>query len=132
MVYNKTTKLSISAVNKNNSVTLMSADVERIVNGLRTIHDIWANFIQIAIAAWLLEKQVGVATVAPLVVAAVCGYVTLKVGDAAGTSQGVWMESIEKRIGPSYTNFQADYTNSYRRNIKYTLSYQRRQAIGAY
>jgi ATP-binding cassette subfamily C (CFTR/MRP) protein 1 len=99
IVYNKTTMLSISAVNKNIAVTLMSADVERKVNGLRTIHDIWANFIQIAIAAWLLEKQVGVAIVASLVVAAVCGYITLKVGDAAGTSQGVWMESIEKRIG---------------------------------
>jgi ATP-binding cassette subfamily C (CFTR/MRP) protein 1 len=99
IVYNKTTMLSISAVNKNNAVALMSADVERIVNGLRTIHDIWANFIQITIAAWLLENQVGVAIVTSLVVTAVCGYITLKVGDAAGTSQGVWMESIEKRIG---------------------------------
>jgi hypothetical protein len=49
----------------------MSADVERIIFGLRYIHEIWANVIQVAIAAWLLEIQTGAAVTAPLVVAVV-------------------------------------------------------------
>ncbi|KAK2600118.1 hypothetical protein QQS21_005133 [Conoideocrella luteorostrata] len=98
MVYGRTMRLSTSAIDKSSAVTVMSADIERIALGLKTIHDIWANVIQVALAAWLLEKQTGVAIVLPLVVAAACGYGTLKVSGAAGGQQANWLKKIEKRI----------------------------------
>ncbi|PHH92904.1 hypothetical protein CDD83_3735 [Cordyceps sp. RAO-2017] len=98
MVYNRTMQLSTGAIDKSSAVTVMSADIERIALGIKTIHDIWANVIQVALAAWLLEKQTGVAIVLPLVVAAACGYGTLKISGAAGGQQANWLSKIEKRI----------------------------------
>lgn len=69
VVYRKTLSLDVSSVNKSSALTIMNADVERIVGGLRMINEIWANFIQVAFAAWLLERQVGVAVVPSLVIA---------------------------------------------------------------
>jgi ATP-binding cassette subfamily C (CFTR/MRP) protein 1 len=102
LIYSKTTNLSITAIDKASSVTIMSADVERIVIGLRSIHDIWANFIQVAISAWLLELQTGVAVVAPLAVATACALGTMKISAGAGKQQMEWMKRIEKRIGKVY------------------------------
>lgn len=98
MVYGRTMQLSTSAIDRSSAVTVMSADIERIALGLKTIHDIWANIIQVALAAWLLEGQTGVAIILPLVVAAACGYGTLKVSGAAGGQQANWLKRIDKRI----------------------------------
>jgi ABC-type multidrug transport system fused ATPase/permease subunit len=98
IVYDKTMQLSTSSIDKSSAVTVMSADIERIVLGLKNVHDLWANVIQVALAAWLLEKQTGVAIVLPLVVAAACGYGTLKISSAAGDQQVSWLKRIEKRI----------------------------------
>jgi ATP-binding cassette, subfamily C (CFTR/MRP), member 1 len=69
IIYRKTTEISITALDNSAAVTLMSTDVERIVNGLRMIHEFWANLIQVGIASWLLQRELGVAFVAPIVVA---------------------------------------------------------------
>jgi ATP-binding cassette, subfamily C (CFTR/MRP), member 1 len=98
MIYDKTLRLSISTEDTSSATTLMSADVERIVIGLRSIHDIWANVIQVGLATWLLERQVGVAIVGPLVLAAVCGLAALKVGQASVGQQMDWLGKIGKRI----------------------------------
>lgn len=43
----------------------MGADVERIILGLRSIHEVWASLVDISIAIYLLEKQVYVACLVP-------------------------------------------------------------------
>lgn len=50
------------------TVTLMSADCERITRGLLSLHDLWADVAQVAIATWLIERQLGVACMAPIAV----------------------------------------------------------------
>ena len=47
----------------------MSADVERVGIALRTIHEVWANFIQIGVAVFLMHQQLGLATIAPVALA---------------------------------------------------------------
>ena len=68
MLYNKTADLSITSVDPANSLTLMSADIERITTGWQTMHEIWANLIEVALAIWLLQRQLGVACVIPIAV----------------------------------------------------------------
>lgn len=67
-IYRKTTEISLTALDNSAAVTLMSTDVERIVNGLRLMHEFWANLIQVFIATWLLQRELGVACVAPIAV----------------------------------------------------------------
>ncbi|OAL71823.1 ABC multidrug transporter [Trichophyton violaceum] len=48
-----------SAEDPKAAVTLMSTDVERIIFGLRSFHEFWANAIQAGFLAFLLERQLG-------------------------------------------------------------------------
>ena len=66
MLYRKAIDLSIKDADPAASMTLMSADIERIVQGWQTMHEIWANAIEVAIAIFLLERQLGVACVIPV------------------------------------------------------------------
>jgi hypothetical protein len=69
MLYTKTTDLSMTAVDPVASLTLMSADIERIATGWQYMHEIWANMIEIGVAIYLLERQLGVACAVPVAVA---------------------------------------------------------------
>lgn len=68
VIYDKTLRLSTSAVSDATAVTLMSTDIERIQNSLIEMHEIYCNIIEIALALWLLARLIGVATIAATVV----------------------------------------------------------------
>ncbi|KXG45668.1 ABC transporter, integral membrane type 1 [Penicillium griseofulvum] len=98
MLYKKASCLSLGETDPANSLTLMSADVERITNGWQTIHEIWANSVEIALAIYLLKLQLGISCVVP-----VCVALFALVGSLIGMSfvvarQAKWLEAIEKRI----------------------------------
>ena len=69
MLYNKATDIPLADVDTASSLTLMSADIERIVTGMQTGHELWANSIEVALAIFLLERQLGVACAVPVGVA---------------------------------------------------------------
>lgn len=50
------------------AVTLIGTDIERIAYNFMQIHEIWASIIEIGVAIWLLERQVFLASLAPVVV----------------------------------------------------------------
>lgn len=66
MLYEKATDMTITAADPTAALTLMSADIERIDMGWRTAHEIWANLVEIAIAIYLLERQLGIACLIPV------------------------------------------------------------------
>jgi hypothetical protein len=68
-IYQKTTDISITALDDSAAVTLMSTDIDRIELGLRFVHELWASVIQIGVATWLLQREIGLACIAPIVVA---------------------------------------------------------------
>ncbi|KAL3424167.1 ABC transporter [Phlyctema vagabunda] len=98
-IYKKTTEVKLSAAGDSAALTLMSTDVERIRLGFLYLHEFWANSIEVALATWLLQRQLGTAFVAPLVVILICivgGGFTNKF---TGERQRAWMDKIQKRIG---------------------------------
>lgn len=52
------------------AVSLMGTDVERIAQGLEMLHSIWGSLLDIGIAIWLLERQLQLACIAPVVIVA--------------------------------------------------------------
>lgn len=98
-IYRKTTDISITAVNDKASVTLMSADVERIVRGLRMIHELWASIIEFGLATYLLKRQIGPAAAAPFFIVAIAVAISIRASAFAKAYQGVWLKKIQKRIG---------------------------------
>ena len=69
MLFAKSSTLETVAADSSGALTLMSADIERMTNGWQTMHEIWANVIEVAVAIYLLERQLGVACTIPLAVA---------------------------------------------------------------
>ena len=116
MIYSKTTDLSITAVDPAASLTLMSADIERITTGWQTMHEIWANVLEVGLAIYLLQRQLGTACAIPIAVSIgvlrplypllslTCVRFPVSLGGSlAATSlvmsrQAMWLEAIERRI----------------------------------
>ncbi|KAF3939696.1 hypothetical protein ABW19_dt0206417 [Dactylella cylindrospora] len=98
-IYTKTTEISITALNNAESVTLMSGDVENLIRGLKEIHELWAAIIQIAIATWLLARQLGYACVGPIIVCVVAAFVMGATSGLAKKYLLIWMDGLQKRTG---------------------------------
>lgn len=69
MLYGKATTIALSDVNPAESLTLMSADIERIVTGMQTAHELWSNTAEVVLAIYLLGRQLGAACAVPIAVA---------------------------------------------------------------
>ena len=115
MLYSKTTLMDTTSVNPSSSLTLMSADIERITNGWQTMHEIWANCVEVALAIYLLERQLGSACALPIAIAigklflylcssavthnsvvSIAGSLTIT--SFVVSRQAMWLEAIERRI----------------------------------
>ncbi|OAA80902.1 Fum19p-like protein [Akanthomyces lecanii RCEF 1005] len=81
------------------ALTLMSADLERIRFGLRSMHNLWASPIEISLASWLLYRQLGLAFLAPVIVVTCCAGVIALIVRYIGSAQKNWMDSVQKRTG---------------------------------
>jgi hypothetical protein len=51
-----TLALDEHATKSSATLTLMSTDVERVCASCAKLHELWVNFIEVAIAIWLLER----------------------------------------------------------------------------
>lgn len=69
MLYNKAVDITLTDVDPSSSLTLMSADIERIVTGMQTAHELWSNALEVGIAIFLLQRELGAACGIPIGVA---------------------------------------------------------------
>lgn len=106
-VYSQTLDLSITSLDESAAVTLMSSDVERICEAILPIHGVWAGPIEIGLAIWLLQKEVGFALFGPLIVTAIAVAGPFIIGGPMGKAQGIWMQRIQTRIDATAKMLQA-------------------------
>jgi ATP-binding cassette, subfamily C (CFTR/MRP), member 1 len=69
MVYSRTLELDLDTPHRSLPSTLMSTDVERICTCLVNLHELWANLIEVGIAIYILEVEVGGACIATALLA---------------------------------------------------------------
>ncbi|KAI9640923.1 hypothetical protein NHQ30_010764 [Ciborinia camelliae] len=69
IIYSTTQNLHSTAIEESASSSLISTDVERIAQCLELFHNLWATPIELAIAIYLLERQLGAACVIPVILA---------------------------------------------------------------
>ena len=98
-VYEKTIQSQILAGDDAAAITLMSTDIERITTGLGVLHDMWADLLQAGLGCWLLQRKLGFAFLAPVIVVLCCGTIMVWVSRAATRSQAAWMTKIQSRVG---------------------------------
>jgi hypothetical protein len=59
LIFKKTLKLKTSSIKDSAPVTLMTTDVETIVAAGASVHDMWANMLELPIGIYLLYRQIG-------------------------------------------------------------------------
>lgn len=67
MIFEKTLRMNSASITDAEAITLMSADIDRIGQSMPLIHELYASFIDIAIALWLLYRLLGISMVASIV-----------------------------------------------------------------
>lgn len=97
-IFRHTVTLQETAVKDSAAITLMGTDVERIVQSLRLVHELWASIPEVAIGIWLLARQLGVASVVPLIICLASLLGSGAIAARFGPAQRVWVERVEKRI----------------------------------
>lgn len=98
VIYKKTMGMSSTALSESEAVTLMNADVERITVGLRQSQELWASLYEIALAVFLLHKQISWAALTPLGV--IFFFTGLAIGSSPklAASQKTWLDKIQLRV----------------------------------
>ncbi|KGO71820.1 ABC transporter, integral membrane type 1 [Penicillium italicum] len=98
LIFNKTLRMSTTAISDTAAITLMSTDIERIGSGLREMHELYSNFTEVALALWLLARLLNVATIASTAAVVVCLAAGVPLAVACGKAQGIWLEAVEERV----------------------------------
>ena len=70
ILISRTLTTKADKVEKAAATSLMGTDVERIAQSLQNVNEIWANIIELGIAIWLLERQIGIGSIMPFCIAA--------------------------------------------------------------
>lgn len=61
LIFQKTLELDSTKASEGDAISLISADIEGIEPGISLIHEVWASIVELGIALYLLERQVGAA-----------------------------------------------------------------------
>ncbi|PVI01957.1 putative ABC multidrug transporter [Periconia macrospinosa] len=102
-IFMKATKARIGSTGDSTALTLMSTDLERIRMGFRTLHELWACPIQVALAAWMLYRRLGIIFVAPIGIVIVCFVCLGVLINFTGDAQRSWMARVQTRVGMTAT-----------------------------
>ncbi|KAF4629350.1 hypothetical protein G7Y89_g8798 [Cudoniella acicularis] len=98
LTYDATLNLDSNSMGDSASITLMSTDIERIGNGLATIDSLLAGPIEAGIAIYLLEKQLGIACIVPVLISLACTLGAFSIMKWAKNTQKEWIEAVQKRV----------------------------------
>ncbi|KAG4438100.1 hypothetical protein IFR05_006421 [Cadophora sp. M221] len=98
IVYRKTVDLSITALDESAAITLMSNDAETICTGFETLHEIWAVPVELGVAVYLLQRELGISFLAPTGVALISTVSVIGISRYVGDAQKAWNEGIQTRV----------------------------------
>ncbi|KAI0126126.1 putative ABC multidrug transporter [Xylariales sp. AK1849] len=98
LIFSKALNLDAITAKDSAAVTLMSTDIDGIASGLQSIHDIWASIIELGLAVYLLERQVGAACFLILVPAVLSSLAIGRVAGEMGPARMAWNAKVQKRV----------------------------------
>ncbi|PQE21513.1 ABC multidrug transporter protein [Rutstroemia sp. NJR-2017a BVV2] len=98
VIYNVTLTLDANSTDDSAAVTLMSTDIERIGIGFSTVDSLWAGPIEAGIAVYLLQRELGLACIAPVIVSLACTIGAFSIMKWAKHTQKEWVEAVQNRI----------------------------------
>jgi ATP-binding cassette subfamily C (CFTR/MRP) protein 1 len=99
LIFKKTLKLKTSSVKDSAQVTLMTTDVETVVAAGASVHDMWANMLELPIGIYLLHRQIGNPSLLVLVPTIITTILSGIVSVAMEPATVRWNEMVQRRVG---------------------------------
>ncbi|KAG5781755.1 hypothetical protein H9Q73_004573 [Fusarium xylarioides] len=99
LIFKKTLKLKTTSTKDSAPVTLMTTDVEIIVGAGASVHDMWANMLELPVGIYLLYRQVGKPSLLVLVPTVITTIVSSIISPAIEPATVKWNEAVQKRVG---------------------------------
>ena len=97
-IYSQTVDLKLTSVDESAALTLMATDVDRICLAFENIHGIWSTPIEMSLGIYLLQRQIGVASLGPVILTFVCSMLVLWMSSYTSRAQVQWVEVVQSRI----------------------------------
>ncbi|KAJ3497996.1 hypothetical protein NLG97_g1469 [Lecanicillium saksenae] len=101
LIYAKMTRSPTSAMESGDSaaITLIEADVERIGETWYLLtSELWACIIQLGLSVWLLQRQIGLICIAPVILAIAFTVTSLRAASFMTARQKRWLEAVQCRV----------------------------------
>ncbi|KAJ5616869.1 ABC transporter integral membrane type 1 [Penicillium hordei] len=114
LVYQHMMDLPLGSTDESSAMSLMGADVEMLAEYFHsTVCESWASIIQLGLAAWILQTQIGVVCITPILIVTAFTAASFAMGNAVSIRQKAWLQATEKRI-----NFTSHVLGSIK-NVKF-------------
>ncbi|KAK5990162.1 ABC multidrug transporter B [Cladobotryum mycophilum] len=108
LIYRKLAESPSTNASDSAAMSLIGADVERICESWYLVtSEAWAYIIQLSVAVWFLQRQLGTVCIAPIVLAILSTLISIKSSTYIASRQKAWLEAIQGRI-----NFTAQILGS--------------------
>ncbi|XHG06242.1 hypothetical protein AWENTII_009447 [Aspergillus wentii] len=98
LIYDATLQLGATAAEQSAAITLMDTDIERIVYGLELMDSLWAGPIEIAVALYLLSRQIGIFCLTAAVLAIIFIFCPLALSPFSRSAQRSWNQAVQERV----------------------------------
>lgn len=98
LIYHKTLSIQDGVYSESAAVTLMSTDIDSMVNALAQINEIWARSIEVIIGIALLAMQLGTIALVPIILVAVCMFGQTRVAKYIGGRRMAWNAAVQSRV----------------------------------
>lgn len=97
-LYDKALRANGQSADLGTATVLMNVDLEKVLEGLKWLHEFWAVPVGIAVCLYILHTNLGVAFLVPLVVLGLATAMSWDIGDVMRSRNLEWMTKTEKRI----------------------------------
>ncbi|PYI09672.1 P-loop containing nucleoside triphosphate hydrolase protein [Aspergillus sclerotiicarbonarius CBS 121057] len=98
IIYDKTLELKFDEYSDSAALTLMSNDIDNIASGVQNMHEVWASPISVAIALFLLQREVSWAAAIPAALTLAVFFFTHLISKSAPRRQKIWMQAVRERV----------------------------------
>ncbi|KAM0558381.1 hypothetical protein ACHAPJ_005075 [Fusarium lateritium] len=99
LIFKKTLKLKTTSIKDSAPVTLMTADVATMVSAGASIHDMWANMLELPVGIYLLYRQIGRPSLLVLVPTVITTILSGIISPAMEPATVKWNAAVQKRVG---------------------------------
>ncbi|KAF4471540.1 Canalicular multispecific organic anion transporter 2 [Fusarium albosuccineum] len=99
LIFKKTLKLRAGSIRESAPVTLMSTDIATIVAAGASVHDTWANLLELPVGIYLLYRQVGRSSLLVLVPTFLTTILSGIISPAMEPATVQWNAAVQKRVG---------------------------------